>query len=121
MRDIVRAYFLLVERGRVGEVYNVCSGTAISLADVVQLFEAKAGIRVAVEKDPKRVRMSDAREISGDPTKLRVDTGWLPVISLEQSVQDILAYWRSQHGISAEQVDARFHNESVRVCEDESH
>ena len=113
VRDIVRAYFLLVEKGRVGEVYNVCSGRAICLADVVELFAAKTGIRVSIEQDPKKVRMSDVREISGDPRKLRDETGWLPVISLEQSVQDILAYWRSQYGKPVEPVAASLRKESV--------
>jgi GDP-4-dehydro-6-deoxy-D-mannose reductase len=97
VRDIVRAYTLLVESGKMGEVYNVCSGVAVRLADIVQLFEAKAGIRVCIEKDPNRVRLSDARQISGDSTKLRDETGWFPVIPLEQTVEDMLSYWRSDY------------------------
>ena len=96
VRDVVRAYGLLLERGKAGEIYNVCSGASVCLADIVEMFQAKSDIKVVIETDPGRSRLSDVAEIRGDPSKLRERTGWSPLISLEQTVGDLLEYWRSK-------------------------
>jgi GDP-4-dehydro-6-deoxy-D-mannose reductase len=96
VRDVVRAYGLLLEKGKLNEVYNVCSGTSVCLADIVEMFQDKSGIKVAIETNPARNRSNDASEMRGDPRKLHDHTGWYPLIPLEQTVADLLEYWRSK-------------------------
>jgi len=96
VRDVVRAYSLLLEKGKLDEVYNVCSGSSVCLADIVEMFQAKSGIKVTIETNPTRNRSNDVAEIWGDPRKLHEQTGWYPLIPLEQTVADILEYWRSK-------------------------
>jgi GDP-4-dehydro-6-deoxy-D-mannose reductase len=94
VRDVVRAYRLLSEKGHVGEVYNVCSGTSIGLDDVVEIFRSKSNVKVAIETEPERQRSAEAPEICGDPSKIREHTGWTPEIPLVQTIADLLDYWR---------------------------
>ncbi|GIW08458.1 MAG: GDP-mannose 4,6-dehydratase [Dehalococcoidia bacterium] len=94
--DVCRALWLLMERGRPGEPYNLCSGNAPVIGDVLQLVLSKARVAVTIEQDPARLRPSDEPILLGDNTKLRTDTGWTPEISLSESLDRILAYWRSR-------------------------
>jgi GDP-4-dehydro-6-deoxy-D-mannose reductase len=96
VRDVVRAYCMLLKHGKAGEVYNVCSGTAVALADVVEMFRAMCDIKVTIEREPSRVRSKDTVEVSGDPARIHADTGWSPEIPLEQTICDLLDYWRSR-------------------------
>ena len=96
VRDVVRAYALLLEHGEFGEIYNVCSGRSVCLMDIVEILQAKTRIRPVMEADANRLRSNDVDEICGDPRKLREMTGWDPVIPLEQTIEDLLEYWRSQ-------------------------
>jgi len=96
VRDVVRAYCLLLENGKIGEIYNVCSGVSVCLTDIVQMFQAKTGVKVAIETDPSKNRPNDLVEIRGDPSKLREQTGWHGMISLEQTIEDLLDHWRSK-------------------------
>ena len=96
VRDVVRAYWGLLERGRAGEVYNVCSGTGVRLRDLVQALIDVSGLRVEVRVDPARLRGADVPELVGDPTRIRADLGWTPRIPLEQSLADLLQYWRER-------------------------
>ncbi len=96
VRDVVRAYALLLERGKPGEVYNVCSGRSIRLADLIDLFQSVAGVEIDIECDPAKLRANEAAEICGDPRKIHSETGWLRQISLEQTVADLLEYFRAQ-------------------------
>jgi GDP-4-dehydro-6-deoxy-D-mannose reductase len=96
VRDVVRAYWLLLERGKTSEVYNVCSGTAVLVADIIGMFERISGTDIVIEIDPNRVRAKEVTEIYGDPSKLRAETGWHRQIPLEKTVEDMLNYWRSQ-------------------------
>ena len=96
VRDVVRAYSLLLERGRASEVYNVCSGAAVLVADIIGMFQRISGIDIVIEIDPNRVRAKEVAEIYGDPSKLRAETGWHRQIPLEKTVEDMLNYWRSQ-------------------------
>jgi GDP-4-dehydro-6-deoxy-D-mannose reductase len=90
VRDIVRAYRLLAEDGEAGEVYNVCSGVGLSVADVAQglLALARRPLRLAV--DPDLVRPVDVPILVGDSTRLRDATGWAPEIPLERTLADVL-------------------------------
>jgi GDP-4-dehydro-6-deoxy-D-mannose reductase len=93
VRDVVRAYAMLIEKGKPNEVYNVCSGSAIRLADVVQEFEAISGIKVSVETDPSRIRSQEVPRVIGDCSKIRRETGWAPRVPLDQTLRDLLSYW----------------------------
>jgi GDP-4-dehydro-6-deoxy-D-mannose reductase len=95
VRDTVRAYQLIVERGEPGRPYNVCSGRAIMIRELLDLLLARARVPIAVRADPSRLRPNDAPLIVGDPGRLRDELGWTPAIPLEQTLDDLVAYWRS--------------------------
>jgi GDP-4-dehydro-6-deoxy-D-mannose reductase len=94
VRDMVRAYWLAAEKGRPGEVYNIASGRGISVREVLQTILDLAKVKVQVEVDPERLRPSDVEILIGDSAKFRADTGWEPRIPFEQTVRDLLDYWR---------------------------
>jgi GDP-4-dehydro-6-deoxy-D-mannose reductase len=96
VRDVVRAYWMLLESGKTSEVYNVCSGTAILLSDIIGMFQTISGIDITIEIDPDKVRAREVTEIYGDPGKLQAETGWQRQISLQKTVEDMLNCWRSQ-------------------------
>ncbi len=96
VRDMVRAYYLAVTLGEPGEVYNLGSGKAYAVEEVLQTLLALSCVPVKVEVDPRRLRPSDIPVIACDSTRFRRRTGWEPRIPLEQSLRDILDYWRGQ-------------------------
>ncbi len=96
VRDVVRAYRLLVEHGVAGEAYNVCSGRAVSIREVADKLLALANRPMRIETDPARLRPVEVPAHWGDNTKLRTATGWMPTIPLERSMADVLAWWRSK-------------------------
>ncbi len=93
VRDVVRAYRLLAERGVAGEVYNVCSGRDIAIADVALQLQSLAGVELRFEVDPELNRPVDVPVVRGDFTKLHEATGWEPSLSLEQTLLDVLEQW----------------------------
>jgi GDP-4-dehydro-6-deoxy-D-mannose reductase len=95
VRDVVRAYLLLLERGVRGGVYNIGRGTAIQIAGVLDTLCRLAQVEIAVERDPARMRPSDAPVMMGDTPRLRQATGWEPEIPLAQSLRETLAWWRA--------------------------
>jgi len=98
VRDVVRGYHLLITQGEPGEVYNLGSGQAHSVREVLETLIAMARIPITVEQDPERLRPTNVPVIVGDCTKIRKRTGWRPKIAFEQSLQDVLDYWREQVG-----------------------
>jgi GDP-4-dehydro-6-deoxy-D-mannose reductase len=94
VRDVVRAYRLLAERGEPGEVYNVCSGTAVSMAEVAERLLRLAGAELELVPDPDLFRPVDVPVIVGDPSRLQATTGWHPEIPLEQTLHDVLDHVR---------------------------
>jgi GDP-4-dehydro-6-deoxy-D-mannose reductase len=94
VRDMVRAYWLAVLKGEPGEVYNIASGKGIKIADVLSMFVKMSKVKVEVKQDPARMRPSDVPVLIGDSTKFRKATGWQPEIKFEQTLRDILNYWR---------------------------
>ena len=90
VRDVVRAYRLMVEHGRAGEVYNVCSGAAIAVQELAEQFIAMATIPMRLEPDPELQRPVDIPVLLGDNSRLRADTGWSPEIPLEVTLRDLL-------------------------------
>jgi GDP-4-dehydro-6-deoxy-D-mannose reductase len=95
VRDMVRAYALLMAHGQPGEVYNAGTGEAHSMQAVLEQLLGLARVRVAVEQDPKLIRAKDAAALRADARKLRQATGWQPRFTLAQTLADILEYWRS--------------------------
>lgn len=93
VRDVVRAYQLLAEHGRAGEMYLICSGRPVSIQTILDKLIELAGVEVHIEQDSARMRPSDTPVLYGSYDKLRLDTGWRPQISLEQSLQDALNEW----------------------------
>ena len=90
VRDVVRAYRLLVERGEAGEAYNVCTGCSVEIAQVVQRLLELAGADLRLEPDPGLMRPVDVPELRGDPSRLRAATGWEPEIPLDDTLQAVL-------------------------------
>jgi len=96
VRDVVRAYYLLLRSGRNGEVYNVCSGVARQVSYALEFLQSLAEIEIKVEVEPSRLRPNETRQIFGDPSKIQKETGWRPAIPFETTVRDLLDYWRAQ-------------------------
>ena len=94
VRDTVRAYRMLVERGRPRQPYNVCRGEAFRVGDLLDSLLGHARVRVRDEIDPARMRPSDNPVVLGDPARLHHDTGWVPAIPMNQTLGDLLEYWR---------------------------
>jgi GDP-4-dehydro-6-deoxy-D-mannose reductase len=95
VRDTVRAYKLILERGVPGRPYNVCTGRAIEIRELLEMLIARARVSVTIKLDPARIRPNDVPTLLGDPTRLHDETGWSPEIPLEQTLDDLLAYWRN--------------------------
>jgi GDP-4-dehydro-6-deoxy-D-mannose reductase len=95
-RDVVRAYWALLESGHAGDVYNVCSGKGIRIRDVLEKLIAASGVEVEIRVDPDRLRPADVPVLVGNPARLRAATGWEPRLSLDQSLTDLLQYWRER-------------------------
>jgi GDP-4-dehydro-6-deoxy-D-mannose reductase len=96
VRDTVRAYRLLMERGARGQVYNMCSGRACRVGDVLDAMVARARVPVHVEIDPALLRPSDAPVVLGSYARLEAATGWTPVIPPERTIEDLLDDWRGR-------------------------
>lgn len=94
VRDMVRAYLLLMERGRSGEVYNAGTGQAYSMQEVLQRLLTLGHVPVEVKQRPSLVRATDTMVMRADVSKLRNEIGWRPQRSLDQTLADTLAYWR---------------------------
>jgi GDP-4-dehydro-6-deoxy-D-mannose reductase len=94
VRDIVQAYIVLMERGRVGEVYNAGSGTVHSMQSVLDRLLALAQVQVEVRRQAELVRSTEITAVRCDAGKLRRETGWAPRIALDQTLADTLEYWR---------------------------
>ncbi|MDD5747678.1 MAG: GDP-mannose 4,6-dehydratase [Actinomycetota bacterium] len=95
VRDTVRALRLLMEKGRGGVVYNVCSESAVQIDDILRTLLGMAKLEIKVEEDPERARPSDIPVVLGDARRIREETGWKPEIPLEKTLADTLSYWRS--------------------------
>jgi GDP-4-dehydro-6-deoxy-D-mannose reductase len=96
VRDVVRAYHLLAVEGRSGEVYNVGSGRAHAVQEVLDYLIGQSKVSIRVERDPERLRPSDIPRVVCDYSKLRTCTGWEPRIAFEQSLADALEDWRAK-------------------------
>lgn len=96
IRDQVRAFWLLAQRGRDGEVYNVGSGRASSIREIVSMIQLQTVRPFRMEVDEMRIRALDSPKIEADMTKMRRDTGWMAEIPLEETIADMLDDWRNK-------------------------
>jgi len=97
VRDVVRAYWLLLKDGQAGEVYNVCSGRAWSIKAVLEFLLSEVRDRtIEVREDAARLRAADVPVLVGDPGKIHRALGWRAEIPFEQTLRDLLDYWREQ-------------------------
>jgi GDP-4-dehydro-6-deoxy-D-mannose reductase len=94
VRDVVRAYHLLMAQGTPGRIYNVCSGVGRSIRSVLDALVARSRTTVTVELDPEKLRPSDTPTLVGDPSRLRTQTGWAPESSFDDTMDALLEYWR---------------------------
>ena len=98
VRDIVRGYVALIEQGCSSEVYNIGSGVSYEVRDVLSRLLAASSVSIDVQMDPARIRPVEVPDIRADISKIRNDTGWSPILSLDQSLVDVLEYWRQNDG-----------------------
>jgi len=97
VRDMVRAYWLASEKCNFGEPYNVCSGKTRSIKSILDLLLSFSKVKnIEVKQDPARMRPSDVPILYGDSSKFRAETGWQPKILFEQTMSDLLQYWRER-------------------------
>ncbi len=94
VRDVVRAYYLAATEGEPGEVYNISSGRAYTVGQVVEILQGLSRVPFAVQQDPDRLRPSDVPVLLGDSRRFRERTGWEPAIPFERTMLDLLDYWR---------------------------
>ena len=96
VRDMVRAYWLALERGTPGEVYNVCSGRGYAIREVLDLLLGMTSVKIEIREDPRRLRPSDVPVLVGDCKKFKHATGWEPTIPFEVTLKDLLEFWRDR-------------------------
>ncbi|MDI6809229.1 MAG: GDP-mannose 4,6-dehydratase [Candidatus Eisenbacteria bacterium] len=96
VRDIVAGYWFSLEKGEPGEVYNICSGRSFSIGEIVELFRSIAEVKISIKHDETRMRPSDVPILVGDYGKFQKLTGWKPVIPFEQTLRDLLDFWRKR-------------------------
>lgn len=95
VRDVVRAYVALMQKGTSGLVYNVASGVGRSVREILDALRARSRVPVQIEVDPDRMRPNDVPVIVGDHSRLTQATGWQPAVTFDQMLDDLLAYWRA--------------------------
>ena len=96
VRDVVRAYAMVIEKGQPGETYNVGRGKAVAIQDILKTILKEAKVTIAVEKDPEKFRPVDIPLFEADASKLKETTGWEPQIPLEQTIAETVEYWRKR-------------------------
>ncbi len=96
VRDTVRAYVLLLRKGRKAKVYNICRGEPVSLRRIIETYVSLCSKTVTVEQDPLRLRKVDIPFLAGDNERIKKETGWSPEIPLERTLRDLLDYWRAR-------------------------
>jgi len=96
VRDMVRAYWLALEHGEPGEVYNICSGRGYTIRSVLETLLELAHVKIEIREDSARLRPSDVNVLIGDCSRLRRITGWEPTIPFEVTLKDVLEFWRQR-------------------------
>lgn len=96
VRDMIRGYWVALEKGEPGEVYNIGSGTDVTIRHMLDILLGFSEIEIEVRQDPERMRPSDVEVLRADNSKFRRLTGWKPEIPLEKTLEDLLDYWRER-------------------------
>ncbi|MEO0205591.1 MAG: GDP-mannose 4,6-dehydratase, partial [candidate division WOR-3 bacterium] len=96
VRDVTRAYYLALQKGTPGEVYNIASGKGVKIRDLLNLMINMTNCNLKVIQDPCRMRPSDVELLVGSNEKFKSATGWQPEIPFEKTIKDLLDYWRSK-------------------------
>ena len=98
VRDVVRAYWLALEKGTPGEVYNISSGTGRRIGEIVEFYLGQSKVKIKVKKEASRLRPAGIAVSIGDSSKFRKKTGWRPEIAFETTLKDMLEQWRTKIG-----------------------
>lgn len=96
VRDTVRAYTMILERGQPGRPYNVCTGRGITVRALLDALLTRARVDISIATDPSRYRANDLSHVVGDPARIQQEIGWTADIPLERTLDDLLEYWRDQ-------------------------
>jgi len=96
VRDMVNAYWLALEKGEPGEVYNICSGKSIKIKSILQKLIQLSNVKIELKQDPERMRPSDLQILLGDCSKFKEATGWERKHEMKDTLKDILDYWREK-------------------------
>ena len=96
VRDVVRGYWLSVNKCKSGEVYVIASGKTRTVQEMLDTLLGLSKVKVKIKKDPKRMRPSDVEILWGDYSKFNKQTGWKPTIPFEKTLEDLLNYWRER-------------------------
>jgi len=99
VRDVVEAYDRLMDGGARGRAYNICSGRAWRIGDLLEELLQHARVPVSIVVDPTRMRPNDVPVLQGDATRIRTEVGWAPAIDVERMLSDTLEWWR--HDVQA--------------------
>jgi GDP-4-dehydro-6-deoxy-D-mannose reductase len=106
VREVIRAYLLLLEKGESGSVYNVCSGKGVAMREILSALVALSTAKVEIQVDASRLRPSDLPVLIGDPSRLRAATDFAPSGRLDGALEELLAEWR--HAVSrGQKMEAR--------------
>ncbi|NMM53859.1 GDP-mannose 4,6-dehydratase [Paenibacillus aquistagni] len=96
VRDVVNAYWLALHHAEPGEAYNIASGSCITIQELLDRLLALSTVSIEVVQDPSRMRPSDVEILLGDASRFQHQTGWKPTISFDQTLADLLQYWRER-------------------------
>ncbi len=96
VQDVIEAYLLLLEKGRSGEVYNVCSGQERRVRDLIVEIAGLAGVDVELVQDPARMRRAEQRRVVGSSEKLQKETGWKPGVKITETLRRVLSDWEER-------------------------
>jgi len=97
VRDMVRAYWMMLDKGEPGEVYNIGSGTTRTMGEMLEMLLGMSTAKIEIKQDPARLRPSDVVILWANASKFQKATGWEPTIPFEQTMRDLLAYWRTHN------------------------
>lgn len=95
-RDVVKAYYLCSQKGQIGEVYNVCSGKGYAIQNILDMLLEMSKVKIKVSHQKDRMKEYDVPVQIGDYSRLKKATGWEPVVKIENTLRDILNYWRKR-------------------------
>jgi len=93
VRDVVRAYYLLLKNGKSGEVYNICSGKGYSIRQIIDFVKEILNINFEIKVDPNILRPTENKIVIGSNEKINKEIGWIPTYNIETTLNDVITYW----------------------------